>query len=201
MHDLPILTEDPKRRRIIEAAAGHFLAYGFGRTTMDDIARAAEMSRPAVYLHFKNKTEIFRELAAGFAARMVAEAERILSGGGKLDERVTRMFELCFVALKEEMAGSPHGAELLDMKDTVTADLIATVRGRVAAALVKALEAADGDRTPAAPTPQALADILLDAFDGAKMRGATLAELRSLAGDLGRLAGTLRGMAPVAAPA
>ena len=36
-----------------------FLAYGFARTTMDDIARAADMSRPALYLLFKNKTDIY----------------------------------------------------------------------------------------------------------------------------------------------
>ena len=38
------------------------LAYGYSRTTMDDIARAAEMSRPALYLLFRNKAEIYRAM-------------------------------------------------------------------------------------------------------------------------------------------
>ncbi|TIX07369.1 MAG: helix-turn-helix transcriptional regulator, partial [Mesorhizobium sp.] len=40
------IAADPKRARILEGAMKVFLAYGFTRTTMDDIARAADMSRP-----------------------------------------------------------------------------------------------------------------------------------------------------------
>lgn len=162
-----------------------FLAYGFQRTTMDDIARAAEMSRPAVYLHFRNKMEIFREIAEGYAERLVGEARQILAGEGSLGARVGRMFELCFVKLKEEMAATPHGADLLNMKDAMSADVVASVRRRISAALTEAIEAEveyAGD-----PSPQAMADILLDAFEGAKERGASLPELRTLASDLGRL--------------
>ena len=55
---------DPKRLRVLEGAMKVFLAYGFARTTMDDIARAADMSRPALYLLFRNKSEIYRAIAA-----------------------------------------------------------------------------------------------------------------------------------------
>ena len=48
---------DPKRAHVLGCATKVFLAYGFARTTMDDIARAAEMSRPALYLLFKNTRE------------------------------------------------------------------------------------------------------------------------------------------------
>ncbi len=39
-----------------------FLAYGYQRVTMDDIARAAEVSRPALYLLFRNKADIYRAI-------------------------------------------------------------------------------------------------------------------------------------------
>jgi AcrR family transcriptional regulator len=55
-----------RRARILVGAMKVFLAYGFQRTTMDDIARAAEISRPALYLLFRNKTDIYRALASGF---------------------------------------------------------------------------------------------------------------------------------------
>ena len=41
-----------------------FLAYGYSRVTMDDIARAAEVSRPALYLLFRNKADIYRAIGA-----------------------------------------------------------------------------------------------------------------------------------------
>ncbi|MEO1613491.1 MAG: helix-turn-helix domain-containing protein, partial [Pseudomonadota bacterium] len=49
-----------RRARILESAVGVFGRYGFKRCSMEDIAEAAGMSRPALYQHFKNKTEIFR---------------------------------------------------------------------------------------------------------------------------------------------
>ncbi|TIN71546.1 MAG: helix-turn-helix transcriptional regulator, partial [Mesorhizobium sp.] len=67
-----IAATDPKRVRILDGAMKVFLAYGFSRTTMDDIARAADMSRPALYLLFKNKTDIFRAIAMMILSRSVA---------------------------------------------------------------------------------------------------------------------------------
>ena len=55
---------DPKRARILDGAMKVFLAYGYSRVTMDDIARAAEISRPALYLLFKNKADIYRAIGA-----------------------------------------------------------------------------------------------------------------------------------------
>jgi AcrR family transcriptional regulator len=54
---------DSKRARVLEAAMKVVLVYGYHRTTMDDIARAAQMSRPALYLLFRNKAEIYRAIA------------------------------------------------------------------------------------------------------------------------------------------
>src|SRR5215207_421219 len=48
-----------KRRRAADASLNVFQRYGFARTTMADIAEAAGMSRPALYLLFPNKEEIF----------------------------------------------------------------------------------------------------------------------------------------------
>lgn len=48
-----------KRQRAADAALDVFQRYGFARTTMADIAEAAGMSRPALYLLFPNKDELF----------------------------------------------------------------------------------------------------------------------------------------------
>ena len=48
-----------KRERVADAALIVFQRYGFARTTMSDIAEAVGMSRPALYLLFPNKEEIF----------------------------------------------------------------------------------------------------------------------------------------------
>ena len=53
--------EEASRRRdhIIVAATAVFLRYGHARTTMNDIAEEARISRPALYLVFPRKEDIF----------------------------------------------------------------------------------------------------------------------------------------------
>ncbi|MEM7763975.1 MAG: TetR/AcrR family transcriptional regulator [Pseudomonadota bacterium] len=50
-----------KREAILDAAACHFLSEGYGRTSMDAIAAAANVSKQTVYSHFSNKDELFRQ--------------------------------------------------------------------------------------------------------------------------------------------
>lgn len=48
-----------KRKAIIEAAMAEFEAKGFKATSMDDIAKRAEVSKRTVYNHFDNKDALF----------------------------------------------------------------------------------------------------------------------------------------------
>jgi AcrR family transcriptional regulator len=48
--------------RILDAAARLFAHYGYDKTTVDDIAREAGVSKGAIYLHFKGKDELFEGL-------------------------------------------------------------------------------------------------------------------------------------------
>ncbi len=50
------------RLSIIDAARAVFLARGVSRTTLEHIAAEADVTRGAVYWHFKNKTEIFHAI-------------------------------------------------------------------------------------------------------------------------------------------
>ena len=51
--------------RIIEAAHTCFSRFGFNKTSMEDIAREAGLSRRSVYRHFPDKPALFREVMAG----------------------------------------------------------------------------------------------------------------------------------------
>lgn len=47
-----------RERDILEAAEQLFLKKGFAKTTISDIAQACELTNGAIYLYFKNKSEI-----------------------------------------------------------------------------------------------------------------------------------------------
>lgn len=50
------------RQQLIDAAIFTFAERGVAHTTLADIARAAEVTRGAVYWHFTSKAELFNEI-------------------------------------------------------------------------------------------------------------------------------------------
>jgi AcrR family transcriptional regulator len=51
--------ESARQAHILETALTVFARHGFSKTSIEDIAKAAGISRQGIYLHFKNKDEIF----------------------------------------------------------------------------------------------------------------------------------------------
>jgi AcrR family transcriptional regulator len=58
-----ILSSEPGDARLahlLEAAVGVFARFGYRKTSMEEVARAAGVSRQGLYLQFSNKEELFR---------------------------------------------------------------------------------------------------------------------------------------------
>jgi AcrR family transcriptional regulator len=51
-----------KRRQIVEGARAVFLAQGFDAASMNDIARAAGVSKGTLYVYFENKEQLFEAI-------------------------------------------------------------------------------------------------------------------------------------------
>lgn len=69
------------RARIVEAASAVFHRKGFGRATMEDIAKEIGVSKGALYLYFPTKTELLVEIQAQFRDRVLATWEGLLEKG------------------------------------------------------------------------------------------------------------------------
>ncbi len=54
--------ESAKRRQIIEGARAVFLAQGFDAASMNDIARAAGVSKGTLYVYFRHKEDLFEAI-------------------------------------------------------------------------------------------------------------------------------------------
>ncbi len=54
--------ESAKRRQIIEGARAVFLAQGFDAASMNDIARAAGVSKGTLYVYFRHKEQLFEAI-------------------------------------------------------------------------------------------------------------------------------------------
>ncbi|WP_338529686.1 helix-turn-helix domain-containing protein [Nitratireductor thuwali] len=166
---------DPRRARIVHAALEVFLAYGFSRTTMDDIARAAKLSRPALYLLFRNKADIFRAVGAALLEQSCVQAEEALKEGGTLDERLMKALDKALFHLTRMVDASPHGQELIDVENRIAADIVAEWRERLVRLFARAIaeEAAQRgtDLEAADMPPDELAAMLFDVLEGMRLRG------------------------------
>jgi len=176
--------DDPKRARILEGAMKTFLAYGYERTTMDDIAKAAEMSRPALYLIFRNKSEIYLAIGSMLLGRSLEQASALLSRPGPLADRMMQAFEAAIFSMIEAIQQSPHGADILDMKNAFAAELMETWRGGLVDLVTGAIETEAGRtrvRLDDGLTARDLAMLACDAIEGAKARRASIDEKRRIA--------------------
>lgn len=173
-----------KREAVYEAAATVFAQYGFRRTTMNDIAQAAGISRPALYLMFANKENLFQGLAAFRLDHAIEQALDVLAGGGDTNERVIEallVFERIFY---EPIADSPHGAELMDISQSLASELMMKDIVRLHAALAKTLsdaeQAGEVNFGNSPLKPKAFVELLFTGVNGVKKKANNTEEFRKM---------------------
>ena len=83
-----------RRDLVLEAAQGVFLRYGFKKTSMDDLARAAGLSRQGLYLHFKTKEALFKAAFEHLLVQIHAATRAALTrSAASLEDRLLGAFE------------------------------------------------------------------------------------------------------------
>ncbi|WP_394754917.1 TetR family transcriptional regulator [Rhodoferax sp.] len=98
--------------QLLDAAERVFFEQGVSRTSLQDIAQAAGVSRGAIYWHFKNKADLFNAMMARITLPMETTLQCIGADGGRdplealqhaildamqkiaSDERTRRVFEV-----------------------------------------------------------------------------------------------------------
>jgi TetR/AcrR family acrAB operon transcriptional repressor len=120
------------RSAVVKAALSVFSAKGYAATTLDDVARAAEVTRGAIYWHFKSKADLYNTLLQEFSARGAAVVQQAVAEGGTLIEILRRVFvRQC--ALIEEDPEARAVMELALFKTGLDADLQAGRKQQVEA--------------------------------------------------------------------
>src|ERR1700712_5930217 len=97
-----------KARKILEVAKSLFLRYGYKRVSMNDIAQAAGISRPALYLIFKNKEEIFKGAYEQWVDEKIFEIEEKAKTLKTVEEKLRLAFEVAVIQPTEAMKTSPE---------------------------------------------------------------------------------------------
>jgi AcrR family transcriptional regulator len=103
-----------KRQRVIEAASLVFRRHGFAQTSMDNIAVEAGMSRPALYLVFPNKEEIFAAAVHYMGELALAALRQGLPQRPNLEEKLLFIFEQWAGRGYDRMKENPDAKDLTD---------------------------------------------------------------------------------------
>ncbi|MCB9653543.1 MAG: TetR/AcrR family transcriptional regulator [Deltaproteobacteria bacterium] len=82
------LPEQARRDQILSAARRCFIEGGFHPTRMDDIARAANLSKGGIYFHFKSKQEVFDCLVNEEYVRSMDTIRAVRDGSGSVQQKL-----------------------------------------------------------------------------------------------------------------
>lgn len=68
-----------RREQLLMVARGIFAERGFQSTTMDDIAKEAGFTKPILYQYFDSKTDLYREIVAQTAQKLLDSLQGAVS--------------------------------------------------------------------------------------------------------------------------
>ena len=169
-----------QREAILVAATAAFLRYGFKKTSMDDVAQAAGVSRQGLYLYFDTKDLLFREALQYLVSHMISTARSVAEDGNlSLRDRLLGVFEAVHGSAFQS-ASPEHAFELLQSAQSADGALLVQLdrdlMGIVAALLA---EAGAADRwEEAGVTVAELSEQLLMSAKGIKASVDTLTAYR-----------------------
>ena len=176
-----MLQADPiadRQEIILRAAFQAFATYGYRRTSMDDIAQGCGISRTALYLHYRNKEDIFRTLAMHHFEEAALNMKTELNRAG---QSLKQALYACFVAKDGKFMGvvltTPHGTELLDAGFSISGDL--AMAGEAAMTFILAGWLQEKGLPPDLGPASDFAETVLAALKGLKSSAKSLEALRA----------------------
>jgi AcrR family transcriptional regulator len=86
------IVTDFRRAQVIAAARERFTRHGIAGTTMDGIAQAAGVAKGTVYLYYKSKDDIFRQVLDEDLAHFHDETVPPIAGEGDVEHKLRAYF-------------------------------------------------------------------------------------------------------------
>ncbi|HEY0929813.1 MAG TPA: helix-turn-helix domain-containing protein [Gemmatimonas sp.] len=171
---------------LLDAALGVFMRYGYRKTSMQDVADAAQISRQGLYLHFAAKEQLFRAVVMQFMTRAQAAAELAMEDPD-LESALVNAFDAWmgeFVGL-----GSAVASDLREVGPTLIGPIAADCDAQFQQALARRIAASPlaSLLEPLSLSPTQLAVTLHAVARGHKHSATSREQFRTLIGDAVRM--------------
>lgn len=114
--------DEERRQEILDAALYCFLHFGYSKTSMDDVAKKAGISRPLIYLKFKNKEALLQGIFDSLIAIKTSNTEGILELKASKKEKLTKLMEVSLFHTWSKIAGYPMSQEFFGTCELVDSE-------------------------------------------------------------------------------
>lgn len=93
-HPPSTVADTDRRTMVLESAMATFARFGYRKTSMEEVARAARISRPGLYFLFSSKEALFRAAVTQALEHDITAVEQVLADRGRpLAERLVEAFD------------------------------------------------------------------------------------------------------------
>lgn len=175
---------DPKNiEKIVTEAKKVFLRYGFRRTTMADLAKGAQMSRPALYLVFPSKEDVFTAVVTWSVSEMLKEIRAGIPRFKTAGQKLSFAFDVWFVRPFEMILGSPDAGDLLESGAEIACEPLAKAHADFVAIVTEVLKPLVREQSRIKLSAAEIAEILCGAAHGFKKSAKNGADLRRMLED------------------
>ena len=147
-----------RRTQVLEAARWCFLHFGFSKTSFEDIAKRAGISRTLLYRIFEDKEDAFTAVFVRWLVARHPEARKAASASGDPRERLLTVCRVMVLEPWADMSAAPMGSEFLDVCARIDPEIEARHRG----VALRCVEAILGSRPDAEVFLLALDGLLAD---------------------------------------
>lgn len=130
-----------RRRQLLDVALEQFAGRGFHRTSMDEIAEAAGVTKPVLYQHFGSKRDLYLELLDDVGGQLMEAIGSATASAASPRQKVESGFRAYFDFVAEHR----HAFTLLfgggARRDEQFAEAVLKVEARIADAIAPLIEA------------------------------------------------------------
>jgi AcrR family transcriptional regulator len=161
-----------KRNAIVMAGLELFLQYGYRKTSIDNIAEAAQVAKRTVYLNFENKAAVFLAIIEYLADQVRQRCAAAEAADGTTVDRLTGLLDAYFGMGFEFFSKSSHMPELAEAFSKLARSNIRDLNLEYERCLARFLRLLEKNHEVGGPpqglTAEKIVYILVRAAEGAK---------------------------------
>jgi AcrR family transcriptional regulator len=174
---------EDKRQRLLKLALDIFFQHGYRRVEMKEIAEAAGISRPGLYLYFKTKEEIFNAAILQYSDSKILEISKNIAGYKTNRAQLEYAFDVWCVRGFERTLKSPEAREVSDCSLEFARAALEESYQKFEVVVTSVLKSKTSSAKKSMPA-EATAHLLVSSTRGFKLVARSGAELRKLISDL-----------------